>query len=74
VQAEFVLQLLMPLLAQVGRGDDKHPALSRLLDGQAVMLATNDFYALACVLTLVFAALVWLVKPVSARFQTGAGH
>jgi DHA2 family multidrug resistance protein len=37
-------------------------AFSRMVDGQAVMLATNDFYAMATVLILVFAGVVWLAK------------
>lgn len=47
---------------------------SRLVDGQAVMLATNDFYAIACLLMLAFAALVWLVKPSAGPLKIGAGH
>jgi DHA2 family multidrug resistance protein len=35
---------------------------SRLVDGQSVMLATNDFYALATVLMIGSAALIWFVK------------
>ncbi len=37
-------------------------AFSRMVDMQAVMLATNDFYAMATILILVFAAVVWLAK------------
>jgi DHA2 family multidrug resistance protein len=35
---------------------------SRMVDGQAVMLATNDFYALATILMLTSIAVVWVVK------------
>ena len=35
---------------------------SRMVDAQAVMLATNDFYAMATILILVFAGVVWLAK------------
>ena len=38
------------------------------------MLATNDFYAIACLLMLAFAALVWLVKPSAGPLKIGAGH
>jgi len=44
---------------------------SRLLDGQAVMLGTNDFYALACLLMLAFAALIWRVKPAPRADSVG---
>lgn len=48
-------------------GENSSAALnqfSRIVDTQSMMLATNDFYALATVLILIFAAAVWLVKPV----------
>ncbi len=35
---------------------------SRLIDGQAVMLATNNFYAWAAILMLLFAGVIWLAK------------
>lgn len=35
---------------------------SKMVDAQAVMLATNDFYAMATILILLFAAVVWLAK------------
>lgn len=38
------------------------PAFSRAVDAQAVMLATNEFYVMATVLILVFAAVIWLAK------------
>jgi DHA2 family multidrug resistance protein len=37
-------------------------AFSKMVDGQAVMLATNDFYAMAAVLMLAFAGVVWLAR------------
>ena len=37
-------------------------AFSRLVDAQAVMLATNDFYAMATILMLLFAGVIWLAK------------
>lgn len=37
-------------------------AFSRMVDLQAVMLATNDFYAMATILILVFAGVIWLAK------------
>jgi len=46
---------------------------SRAVDAQAVMLATNDFYALACLLMLGLATLVWFIKP-SVPLQAGSGH
>ena len=33
-----------------------------MVDAQAVMLATNDFYAMATILILIFAGVVWLAK------------
>jgi MFS transporter, DHA2 family, multidrug resistance protein len=36
--------------------------LSRMLDGQAFMLATNDFYALATLLMVVSIGVVWFVR------------
>ncbi len=35
---------------------------SKMVDAQAVMLATNDFYAMATILILIFAGVVWLAK------------
>jgi DHA2 family multidrug resistance protein len=37
-------------------------AFSKTVDAQAVMLATNDFYAMATILILVFAGVIWLAK------------
>jgi DHA2 family multidrug resistance protein len=38
------------------------PAFSKLVDAQSVMLATNDFYAMAAILILIFAGVIWLAK------------
>lgn len=38
------------------------PAFSRAVDGQAVMLGTNDFFAMATILILLFAGVIWLAK------------
>ena len=47
---------------------------SRAVDGQAAMLATNDFYGWATILILVFAALIWLAKrPVGPLQQSTHG-
>ena len=35
---------------------------SKMVDAQAVMLATNDFYAMATILILIFAGVIWLAK------------
>jgi DHA2 family multidrug resistance protein len=37
-------------------------AFSRLVDGQAAMLATNQFYELATLLMLAFVVVIWLAK------------
>ena len=37
-------------------------AFSRAVDAQSVMLATNDFYAMATILILLFAGVIWLAK------------
>jgi DHA2 family multidrug resistance protein len=38
-------------------------AFSKLVDAQAVMLGTNHFYAMATLLILIFAGVIWLAKP-----------
>jgi DHA2 family multidrug resistance protein len=38
------------------------PAFSRVVDAQAVMLGTNDFFAMATILILLFAGVIWLAK------------
>jgi len=38
------------------------PVFSKLVDAQSVMLATNDFFAMATILILLFAGVIWLAK------------
>ncbi|MBU4557027.1 MAG: MFS transporter, partial [Actinobacteria bacterium] len=45
------------------------PAFSRLVDAQSVMLATNDFYAMATILILLFAGVIWLAKRPKAPLK-----
>lgn len=47
-------------------------AFSRLVDGQAAMLATNDFYAWAAVLMIVSIGAVWLVRRPKGPLQAVA--
>jgi MFS transporter, DHA2 family, multidrug resistance protein len=42
---------------------------SRMVDGQAVMLATNNFYALATVLMLATIGVIWFAKRPSGSLQ-----
>jgi DHA2 family multidrug resistance protein len=50
-------------MAPAGPPADTGPfAFSGLVDQQAVMLATNDFYAMATILILLFAGVIWLAK------------
>jgi DHA2 family multidrug resistance protein len=44
--------------------------LSRQVDAQAVMLATNDFYAMATVLMLTSILVVWLIKRPKGPLKT----
>ena len=44
---------------------------SKMVDAQAVMLATNEFYAMATGLMLVFAAVVWLAKRPKGPLKAG---
>ncbi|HEY9578911.1 DHA2 family efflux MFS transporter permease subunit [Sphingomonas histidinilytica] len=44
-------------------------AFSRAVDAQAVMLATNDFYAMATILILIFAGVIWLAKRPKGPLQ-----
>ncbi|MDQ0512087.1 MFS transporter [Ancylobacter amanitiformis] len=46
---------------------------SKMVDAQSVMLATNNFYAMASGLILVFAAAVWLAKRPTAPLKQ-VGH
>ncbi|WP_230588579.1 DHA2 family efflux MFS transporter permease subunit [Sphingobium yanoikuyae] len=48
------------------------PLFSKAVDGQAVMLATNDFYEWATVLILLFAGLIWLAKRPKGPLQQAA--
>ncbi|HVZ06642.1 DHA2 family efflux MFS transporter permease subunit [Rhodopila sp.] len=48
------------------------PLFSMQVDGQAVMLATNDFYQNATILILAFAALIWLAKRPKGPLQQAA--
>jgi DHA2 family multidrug resistance protein len=45
-------------------------AFSKMVYGQAVMLATNESYAMATVLMLIFAAVVWLAKRPKGPLKT----
>ncbi|WP_459933981.1 DHA2 family efflux MFS transporter permease subunit [Fundidesulfovibrio butyratiphilus] len=47
---------------------------SQLLSRQAVMLATNRFYAYAAILMLVFAIVIWFVKPPRGSLQADSSH
>ena len=47
--------------------------VSRTVDGQAVMLATDSFYAWATILILIFAALIWMAKRPQGPLAPG-GH
>jgi MFS transporter, DHA2 family, multidrug resistance protein len=49
-----------------------HVLFSGLVDGQAVMLATNDFYAMATLLMLGLIALVWVIKRPKGPLKTVA--
>ena len=51
---------------------DPNAVLNRLVDQQAVMLATNDFYALATVLMLCCIAVVWFIKRPKGPLKTVA--
>ena len=42
--------------------DGGRAVFSKAVDAQAVMLATNDFYAMATILILIFAGVIWLAK------------
>lgn len=46
--------------------------ISRLVDSQAVMLATNDFYAWATVLMVASIGVVWLIKRPASPLKTVA--
>jgi DHA2 family multidrug resistance protein len=50
------------------------PMFSRLVDGQAIMLATNDFYQLATLLMLGSIAVIWLIKRPKGPLKKVTGH
>jgi DHA2 family multidrug resistance protein len=50
------------------------PMFSRLVDGQAIMLATNDFYQLATILMLGSIAVIWLIKRPKGPLKKVTGH
>lgn len=47
---------------------------SRMVDSQAIMLATNDFYQSATILMLGSIAVIWLVKRPKGPLQKVTGH
>lgn len=51
---------------------DPTAVLSRLVDQQSVMLATNDFYALATLLMLGCIGVVWFIKRPKGPLKTVA--
>jgi DHA2 family multidrug resistance protein len=57
--------------ADAGIPPERTAALfSHMVDGQSVMLATNDFYALATLLMIGSAALIWFVKKPKGPLKT----
>lgn len=52
--------------------DSALAVFSRLVDGQAVMLATNDFYAWATLLMLLSIGAVWLIKRPKGPLKVAA--
>lgn len=77
-RAELVAAIdpaMSPGLAAQALGFDSQRSLalfSGLVDGQAVMLATNDFYATATLLMLGLIALAWTVKRPTGPLKTVA--
>jgi DHA2 family multidrug resistance protein len=60
-------------VVQAGIPASSAPAFfSRMVDGQAVMLATNDFYAWVTLLMIASIGVVWLVKRPKGPLQTVA--
>ncbi|MQU09593.1 DHA2 family efflux MFS transporter permease subunit [Pseudomonas helleri] len=49
-------------------------AFSQMADRQAAMLGTNDFYALATVLIVLFSGLIWMAKRPKGPLESGGGH
>jgi DHA2 family multidrug resistance protein len=68
----------MSMSAQISQagvgGEGATAALSRLVDAQAIMLATNDFYQSAAILMLCSIAVIWLVKPPKGPLKAVSGH
>ncbi|MCF8476325.1 MAG: DHA2 family efflux MFS transporter permease subunit [Pseudolabrys sp.] len=65
-----IIDPTMTITPPAGLSADSALALfSKMVDAQAVMLATNDFYAMATILILVFAAAVWLAKRPKGPLQ-----
>lgn len=56
--------------AVVGLRIDATTLFSRQIDSQAVMLATNDFYAMATILMLASIGVVWLIKRPKGVLKT----
>jgi DHA2 family multidrug resistance protein len=64
---------VVPEAVQAGIPSGSAPALfSRMVDAQAAMLATNDFYAWATVLMVGSIGVVWLVKRPKGPLSTTA--
>jgi DHA2 family multidrug resistance protein len=47
---------------------------SNMVENQAVMLAANDFYAMATLLILLPIGIIWLVKPPKGSLKRVSGH
>jgi MFS transporter, DHA2 family, multidrug resistance protein len=56
----------------LGSGASAAALVSRQIDSQAVMLATNDFYATATLMMLASIAVVWLIKRPKGPLKTVA--
>lgn len=62
-------------LGAAGIPTDTSAALfSRMIDSQAIMLATNDFYQSATVLMLGSIGIIWLIKKPKGPLQKMSGH
>jgi DHA2 family multidrug resistance protein len=58
-----IIDPTMTFSAPPGLPADRGPVIfSKIVDAQAVMLATNDYYAMATILILAFAGVIWLAK------------
>jgi DHA2 family multidrug resistance protein len=47
---------------------------SNMVEGQAVMLATNDFYAVATLVILLPIGIVWFIRPPKGPMKVVSGH